>query len=157
MRIGHGYDVHRFGGTREFILGGVKIPYEKMLDAHSDGDVLVHAVIDALFGAAGCGDIGSHFPDTDAAFDGIDSLRLLRRTMDVLEGEGYSVVYIDCTVIAQRPKISPHISLMRNTVAQAMGISPDLLNIKATTEEHLGFTGEEMGIAAHAVCLLEKK
>ena len=155
FRIGHGYDVHRFAENRELILGGVHIPYEKGLLGHSDADVLLHAVADALLGAAALGDIGRHFPDTDERYSGADSLDLLRQTAGLLREAGYAVVNIDATVIAQKPKLSPYIETMRQTLSETMAIHPDRLNLKATTEERLGFTGREEGIAAHCVCLLE--
>ena len=157
MRIGHGYDAHRFGSQRPFIIGGVKIPYERGLDAHSDGDTLVHAVIDALFGAAGERDIGAHYPDTAAEFDGIDSLALLRDAAKTVGGLGFGIDYIDCTVIAQRPKMAAYIPQMRENLARACGIDVSRVNVKATTEEHMGFTGEGTGLAAHAVCLLTEQ
>ena len=155
MRIGHGYDVHRLAPGRALVLGGVSIPCEVGLAGHSDADVLVHAVMDALLGAAALGDIGRHFPDTDAQYAGADSLDLLRRVRDMIGREGYSVVNIDTTVIAQRPRLAPHIPEMRNHLARACGIETSQVSIKATTEEGLGFTGAGEGIAAHAVALLE--
>ena len=156
MRIGHGYDVHRLTQGRDLILGGVKIEYEKGLDGHSDADVLIHAVMDALLGAAGMGDIGRHFPDTDPAYKGIDSMKLLQIVMGKLTDAGYRVGNIDVTMIAQRPKLKDHIPKMQNNIAQVLGISPDRVNVKATTEEHLGFTGDGSGMSCHAVCLLEE-
>ena len=156
FRIGHGYDVHRLVAGRDLILGGVNIPYEKGLLGHSDADVLLHAIMDALLGAAALGDIGKHFPDTDPAYKGADSLALTRHVASLLKEKGYKVVNVDSTVIAQRPKLAPHIQLMREKIAGALGISLDDVNIKATTEEKLGFTGSGEGIAAHAVCLIEK-
>ena len=155
MRIGHGYDVHRLVEGRDLILGGVKIPYEKGLLGHSDADVLTHAVMDALLGAAALGDIGKHFPDTDPAYKGADSLKLAEHVSALLTQKGYRIGNIDATVIAQAPKLAPHIPEMKANLAVALGIAPDQINVKATTEEHLGFTGEGLGIAAHAVCLLE--
>ena len=155
MRIGHGYDVHRFSEGRKLILGGVEIPWEQGLLGHSDADVLVHAIMDALLGAAGLGDIGGMFPDTDPAYEGADSLILLERVCDTLSERGYFISNVDATVVAQRPKLSPHIPVMREKLAAAMGLSTDRVNVKATTEEHLGFTGRGEGIAAHAVALLE--
>lgn len=155
MRIGHGYDVHRFAEQRKLILGGVEIPHTMGLLGHSDADVLTHAVMDALLGAAALGDIGKHFPDTDEAYRGADSLRLASHVAKLLTAHGYRIGNIDATVIAQAPKLSPHIPIMRERMAKALGISPNDINIKATTEEGLGFTGEKLGIAAHAVCLLE--
>ena len=156
MRIGHGYDVHRLVEGRKLILGGVEIPYEKGLDGHSDADVLVHAVMDALLGAAALGDIGKHFPDTDEAYRGIDSLLLLDHVSEAIVQKGYTISNIDVTVIAQKPKLSPYISRMKERLTQRLCLEEDQLNIKATTEERLGFTGRGEGISCHAVCLLEK-
>ena len=156
IRIGHGYDVHKLTEGRKLILGGVDIPHEKGLLGHSDADVLVHAVMDALLGAAALGDIGKHFPDTDNAYLGADSLILLRHVAKVLNDNGYSVVNIDSTVIAHAPKLAPHIETMRENIANALSIDVSFVNVKATTEEKLGFTGAKEGIAAHAVCLIEK-
>ena len=155
MRIGHGYDVHRFAEGRELILGGVKIDYEKGLLGHSDADVLLHAVSDALLGAAALGDIGKHFPDTSAEFKGIDSRILLRKVVELLHEKGYKVGNIDATVIAQRPKLAPFIEQMRENIAADAGVDKSQVNVKATTEEGLGFTGALEGISAHAVCILE--
>lgn len=155
MRIGHGYDVHRLTQGRPLILGGVRVPFEKGLDGHSDADVLTHAVMDALLGAAGMGDIGRLFPDTDEQYRGISSLVLLERVRKRLEAAGFSVGNVDVTVIAQRPKLAPHIDAMRQNLARTLQIDPSRVNIKATTEERLGFTGREEGIAAHAVCLID--
>ena len=155
MRIGHGYDVHRLAEGRKLILGGVDILWEKGLLGHSDADVLAHAVMDALLGAAGLGDIGRHFPDTDPAYAGADSLKLLAHVAELLRERGYTVGNVDATVLAQRPKLAPHISAMRDNLARAMGIAPDRVNVKATTEEGLGFTGSGEGMAAHAVALIE--
>ncbi|HAD20036.1 MAG TPA: 2-C-methyl-D-erythritol 2,4-cyclodiphosphate synthase [Lachnospiraceae bacterium] len=155
MRVGTGYDVHRFAEGRPLILGGVRIPSELGLLGHSDADVLIHAIMDAMLGAAALGDIGQHFPDTDPAYRGADSRLLLRRVIDLIEEKGYIVGNIDATVIAQAPKIGPHIPRMITNLAEDLGIDPDQINIKATTEEHLGFTGRREGIAAQAVCLLE--
>ena len=155
MRIGHGYDVHRLVEGRKLILGGVEIPFEKGLLGHSDADVLAHAVMDALLGAAALGDIGTLFPDSDPAYKGADSLELLRRVTAVLGENGYRVGNVDATVLAQRPKLAPHIPLMRERLAAAMGIDPGRVSVKATTEEGLGFTGTGEGIAAHAVTLIE--
>ena len=155
MRIGHGYDVHRLVEGRKLILGGVEIPYEKGLLGHSDADVLTHAVMDALLGAAGLGDIGRHFPDSDDRFLGADSLELLRKVCAMLADKGYRVGNVDVTVIAQRPKLAGFIPAMRENLAAVMGVSPEDINVKATTEEKLGFTGEGLGIAAHAVALIE--
>ena len=156
MRIGHGYDVHKLVPDRDLILGGVKIDYELGLLGHSDADVLLHAVSDALLGAAGLGDIGKHFPDTDPQYKGADSLELLRIVGQRVGEAGYRVSNIDVTMIAQRPKLRPHIEAMENNIAAALGIGPDRVNVKATTEEKLGFTGEGLGMACHAVCLLEE-
>lgn len=156
MRIGHGYDVHRLVEGRKLIIGGVEIPYEKGLLGHSDADVLTHAVMDALLGAAALGDIGKHFPDTDPAYQGADSLQLAEHVAALLTEKGYLIGNIDATVIAQAPKLAPHIPIMRQNLARALGCDADCINVKATTEEHLGFTGEGLGIAAHALCLIEK-
>ena len=156
MRVGMGYDVHRLTEGRDLILGGVKIPYEKGLLGHSDADVLIHAVMDALLGAAALGDIGRHFPDTDPMYKGISSIRLLEHVGRLLEEERYLVENIDATIIAQRPKMLPHIESMRKNIAETLGLSVDQVNIKATTEEGLGFTGTGEGISSQAVCLLEK-
>ena len=155
MRIGHGYDVHRLVEGRELILGGVKIPYEKGLLGHSDADVLLHAVSDALLGAAGLGDIGRHFPDTDPKYKGADSLKLLAQVGEKLRAAGYGVGNIDVTMIAQRPKLSGYIPRMEENIASALGISAAQVNVKATTEEKLGFTGTGEGMSCHAVCLIE--
>lgn len=155
MRIGHGYDVHRLVEGRPLILGGVTVPHEKGLLGHSDADVLAHAVSDALLGAAALGDIGSHFPDTDPAFKGADSLKLLSSVCEKLTAATYRIENIDATILAQRPKLRPYIDTMRENLASACGISISQINVKATTEEKLGFTGAEEGMAAHAVCLLE--
>lgn len=157
FRIGHGYDVHRLVQGRKCILGGVDIPYEKGLLGHSDADVLVHAVMDALLGAAALGDIGQHFPDTDPSYAGADSIALLREVGALLQKEGFSVGNIDAVILAQAPKMKPHIPAMRHNIAQALGIEDGCVSVKATTEEGLGFTGEGLGIAAHAVCLIEKQ
>ncbi len=154
MRIGHGYDVHRLVEGRKLILGGVEIPFEKGLLGHSDADVLAHAVMDALLGAAALGDIGKLFPDSDPAYAGADSLVLLRRVAEVLAEHGYGIGNVDATVLAQRPKLAPHIPEMRERLAAAMGIGPGQVSVKATTEEGLGFTGTGEGIAAHAVALI---
>lgn len=155
MRIGHGYDVHRLVEGRDLILGGVKIPYGLGLDGHSDADVLLHAVSDALLGAAGLGDIGRHFPDTDPAYQGADSRRLLHIVGEKIAAAGYRVVNIDVTMIAQKPKLKEYIPQMQRNIAEQLGIAADQVNVKATTEEHLGFTGDGSGMACHAVCLLE--
>lgn len=157
MRIGMGYDVHKLVENRDLILGGVKIPYEKGLLGHSDADVLLHAIMDALLGAAALGDIGKHFPDTDPAYKGISSILLLEHVTELLDRHGYGIGNIDATIIAQKPKMAPHIPQMRENMARAMGIDISRLNIKATTEEGLGFTGREEGIASQAICLLEEK
>ncbi|MBE6809344.1 MAG: 2-C-methyl-D-erythritol 2,4-cyclodiphosphate synthase [Ruminococcaceae bacterium] len=154
MRIGHGYDVHRLVENRPLIIGGVNIPYEKGLLGHSDADVLLHAICDALLGAAALGDIGKHFPDNDSEFKNIDSRILLRRTVAILKEKGYSVGNIDATVIAQKPKLAPFIEEMRKNIAADCGTDADSINVKATTEEKLGFTGELLGISAHAVCII---
>ncbi|HJD42161.1 MAG TPA: 2-C-methyl-D-erythritol 2,4-cyclodiphosphate synthase [Candidatus Mediterraneibacter quadrami] len=156
MRIGMGYDVHRLSAGRKLIMGGVDIPYEKGLLGHSDADVLVHAIMDALLGAAALGDIGSHFPDTDPAYEGISSIRLLEHVGKLLADSGYAIGNIDATIIAQKPKMRPHIDQMRENIASALKIRPDQVGVKATTEEGLGFTGSGAGISAHAVCLLEQ-
>ena len=156
MRIGHGYDVHRLVEGRDLILGGVKIPYEKGLLGHSDADVLLHAVSDALLGAAGLGDIGRHFPDTDPQYKGADSLELLRKVYRKISEKGYKVGNIDVTMIAQRPKLKDYIPQMQANIAAAVGTAPDRVNVKATTEEKLGFTGTGEGMSCHAVCLLEE-
>lgn len=156
MRIGHGYDVHRLVPDRRLILGGVELEYERGLLGHSDADVLVHAVMDALLGAAALGDIGKLFPDSDPAYSGADSLELAKKVAALLKEHGWCVVNIDSTVLAQRPKLAPHISAMRKNIARALGISADAVSVKATTEEGLGFTGSGEGIAAHAVCLIER-
>lgn len=155
MRIGHGYDVHRLVEDRKLILGGVEVPYEKGLLGHSDADVLLHAVMDAVLGAAALGDIGQHFPDTDPAYKGADSLALTREVAKIIAAHGYKVGNIDATILCQRPKLAPHISAMRQNIADAFGLPLDAVSVKATTEEHLGFTGEGLGIAAHAVALIE--
>ena len=155
MRIGHGYDVHRLVPERDLILGGVKIPYELGLLGHSDADVLLHAVMDALLGAAALRDIGYHFPDTDPAYKGADSGRLLARVGELLREKGYKVGNIDVTLIAQRPKVKDYIPRMIGNIAKCLNIEEDQVNVKATTEEKLGFTGDGSGMACHAVCLLE--
>ena len=156
MRIGHGYDVHRFAENRRLILGGEEIPFEKGLLGHSDADVLTHAAMDALLGARAMGDIGKHFPDTDAAYKNADSLVLLSRVNDIIKAAGYQVSNIDATVIAQAPKLAPHIEQMRKNIAKALSIDIADVSVKATTEERLGFTGRGEGISAHAVCIIEK-
>ena len=156
VRIGHGYDVHRLVEGRRLILGGVDVPWERGLLGHSDADVLTHAVMDALLGAAGLGDIGRHFPDTDPAYAGADSLRLLAHVAALLRERGFTVGNVDATVLAQRPKLAPHIPQMRDNLARTMEVGPEQVNVKATTEEGLGFTGSGEGMAAHAVALIEK-
>ena len=156
MRIGHGYDVHKLVEGRDLIIGGVKIEHTLGLLGHSDADVLLHAVSDALLGAAGLGDIGKHFPDTDPQYKGADSLKLLQIVAQRVQEAGYRVSNIDVTMIAQRPKLRPHIAQMEENIASAVGVDVSRVNVKATTEERLGFTGEELGMACHAVCLLEE-
>ena len=156
MRIGHGYDVHRLVEGRDLILGGMRVAYEKGLDGHSDADVLVHAVMDALLGAAGLGDIGKLFPDNDPQYKGISSMKLLKVVRQRIEEKGYRISNIDVTMIAQKPKLRPYIPQMEMNIAVMLGIDGDRVNIKATTEEHLGFTGAGSGMACHAVCLLEE-
>lgn len=156
MRIGHGYDVHKFSLDRNLIIGGVRIPFEKGLLGHSDADVLLHAICDSLLGAAALGDIGKHFPDTDEKYKDINSMELLSNVGEMLKNNGYKVVNIDSTVIAQRPKLLPYIEQMRENISNALNISADDVSVKATTEEGLGFTGAGEGIAAHAVSLIEK-
>ncbi|KAA0891247.1 2-C-methyl-D-erythritol 2,4-cyclodiphosphate synthase [Oryzomonas rubra] len=157
MRIGHGYDVHRLVEGRKLIMGGVEIPWEKGLLGHSDADVLLHAIADAILGAIGEGDIGKHFPDTDPAFEGADSLKLLAHVMTVADRSGYRLGNLDATIIAQRPKMAPHIAGMRENIARVLHADLGRINVKATTEEGLGFTGTGEGISAHAVALLERK
>ena len=154
MRIGMGYDVHKLVPNRDLILGGVKIPHELGLLGHSDADVLLHSIMDALLGAAALGDIGKHFPDTDPAYKGADSVKLLEHVRRLIREAGYSIENIDATIIAQRPKMRPHIDTMRRNIKEALGIELDQINVKATTEEGLGFTGSEEGISAQAICLL---
>lgn len=154
MRIGHGYDVHKLVEERKLILGGVEIPWEKGLLGHSDADVLTHAVMDALLGAAALGDIGQHFPDHDPAFAGADSLVLLAHVVRLIGEKGWTVGNVDATIIAQKPKLAPHILTMRENLARVLGVELDQVNVKATTEEKLGFTGSGEGMSAHAVCLL---
>ena len=156
MRIGHGYDVHRFAEGRKCIIGGVDIPHHVGLLGHSDADVLVHAVMDAVIGALALGDIGHLFPDTDQSFKDADSIELCARVADVMRQKGYKIGNVDATVIAQKPKMAPHIDQMRKNIAKALGADVENVSVKATTEEKLGFTGQELGIAAHAVCILEK-
>ena len=157
MRIGHGYDVHRLVECRDLILGGVRIPYEKGLLGHSDADVLIHAVMDALLGAAGLGDIGKLFPDTDMTYKGISSMILLKQVGEQIHQKGYRVGNIDVTMIAQKPKLKDYIPQMVENIASVLEITADRVNVKATTEEHLGFTGDGSGMACHAVCLLEER
>ena len=154
MRIGHGYDAHRLVPGRQLILGGVMIPHDRGLEGHSDADVLVHAVMDAMLGASALGDIGKMFPDSDPETEGISSMLLLDEVAAAVAEAGYNVHNLDCTIIAQKPKLAPHLARMRTLIAKALGITTDRINIKATTEEHMGFTGREEGIAAHAVVLL---
>ena len=154
MRVGMGYDVHKLTENRDLILGGVKIPWEKGLLGHSDADVLLHAVMDALLGAAALGDIGKHFPDTDPKYTGISSVKLLIQVAELLKEHGYEIGNIDATIIAQKPKMAPHIPQMRKNMADALGILESKINIKATTEEGLGFTGTGEGISSQAICLL---
>lgn len=156
MRIGHGYDVHRFAEGRKLILGGVEIPYALGLDGHSDADVLLHAVMDALLGAAALRDIGYHFPDTDMRYKGADSLELLAAVVEKIRSKGYRVENVDVTMIAQKPKLKDYIPQMMENISRVLDIDADQVNVKATTEEHLGFTGRMEGMACHAVCLLEK-
>ena len=155
MRIGHGYDVHRLVAGRKLILGGVEVPHSLGLLGHSDADVLLHAIMDSLLGAAALGDIGYLFPDTDPAYEGISSVLLLKTVGERISGAGYAISNIDATVIAQKPKLAPYITAMRKVVAETLGIQEGQVNLKATTEEHLGFSGREEGIAAHAVCLID--
>ncbi len=155
MRIGHGYDVHRLTEGKKLILGGVTIPYERGLLGHSDADVLVHSIMDAILGAAALGDIGKHFPDTDDQYKGADSLRLLREVVRIVQKEGYQIINIDSTVIAQRPKLKDHMEEMRKNIAECCHIEISQVNVKATTEEGLGFTGRGEGISSHAVVLID--
>ena len=155
MRIGHGYDVHKLVEGRKLIMGGVDIPYEKGLLGHSDADVLLHAISDALLGAAALGDIGKLFPDTDPQFKGADSLVLMAEVYRQIKEKGYKVVNVDATIIAQKPKMRPHIDSMRSNIAKALDVDTDCINVKATTEEGMGFTGDGLGISAHAVCLID--
>lgn len=157
MRIGHGFDVHKFGPGDHIVIGGVSIPYEQGLVAHSDGDVLIHALCDALLGAAGLGDIGKHFPDTDPEYAGADSRALLRHVVNLLDQQGWQVGNIDSTIVAQAPKMAPHIEQMRDLLAQDLQVEVGAVNVKATTTEKLGYTGRKEGIAAHAVALLLAK
>ena len=157
MRIGHGYDVHRFQEGDHIVLGGVRIEHTRAFVAHSDGDVLLHAVCDAVLGALALGDIGRHFPDTDPRFRGADSRGLLRAVMGMVDAKGWRVVNLDCTILAQSPKLAPHVDLMRTYLSQDLQVSMEQVNVKATTTEHLGSVGREEGIAAHAVVLLERR
>ncbi|NOT17122.1 MAG: 2-C-methyl-D-erythritol 2,4-cyclodiphosphate synthase [Sulfuriferula sp.] len=157
LRIGHGFDVHAFAPERRLIIGGVAIPYQLGLAGHSDADVLLHAICDALLGAAGLGDIGRHFPDTDVRFKGIDSRRLLREVANLIAVQGYQLGNLDCTIIAQAPKMAPHIATMQANIAADLGVNVSAVNVKATTTEKLGFTGRGEGIAAEAVCILYAK
>lgn len=154
MRIGHGYDVHKLAQDRKLILGGVDIPYEKGLLGHSDADVLTHAVMDALLGALALGDIGQHFPDTDPRYEGADSLQLLSHVVQLISAQGFQLGNVDATILAQAPKLAPHIPAMRENLARSMGVDVSQVSVKATTEEGLGFTGQKEGVAAHAVALL---
>lgn len=156
MRIGHGYDAHRFIEGRKLILGGVEVDYYMGLEAHSDGDVLIHALIDALLGAAGERDIGYQFPDSSDEFIDVDSRILLKKTIDILKNKNLGLIYADMTVIAQSPKLNPYIISIRESIASTCNVKSDIINVKATTEEHMGFTGREEGISAHAVCLLQE-
>ncbi len=156
IRVGHGYDVHKLTEERKLILGGVLIPYEKGLLGHSDADVLAHAVMDSLLGAAALGDIGKHFPDNDERFKGADSIELLRQVTEIIKKEGWSIGNTDATILCQAPKLASYIDKMRENLSEAMGISKDCVSVKATTEEKLGFTGEGKGIAVHCVCLITK-
>lgn len=156
MRIGMGYDVHRLAENRKMIIGGVEIPYEKGLLGHSDADVLLHAIMDALLGAAALGDIGKHFPDTDPAYEGISSMKLLEKVGQLLEDNRYVIENIDATIIAQKPKMRPYIDIMRENIAGALGIDLSQVNVKATTEEGLGFTGALEGISSQAICMLQR-
>lgn len=157
LRIGHGFDAHRFGEGDHVVLGGVRIPHGQGMVAHSDGDVLIHALCDALLGAAGLGDIGRHFPDTSAEFKGIDSRILLRRVVEALAAKGYRVVNVDCTLVAQTPRMAVHIEAMTVNLADDLGVAREVVNVKATTTERMGFTGRGEGIAAHAVTLIERQ
>ena len=157
MRIGMGYDVHRLVPERKLIVGGVTIPHPLGLLGHSDADVLLHAIMDSLLGAASLGDIGRHFPDTDERFEGISSIKLLEKVGHLISEKGFAISNIDATIIAQKPKMAPHISLMRENISYALDISVEQINVKATTEEGLGFTGEELGISSQSICLLDIK
>ena len=157
IRIGHGYDVHKLVEGRKLILGGVDIPHETGLLGHSDADVVVHAIMDAMLGALALGDIGKHFPDTDPVYSGADSIKLLKRVTEIIAEKGYTVGNIDSTIICQAPKLAPHIDMMRKNIAEAIGCDISQVSVKATTEEKLGFTGAKEGISAHAVCVLLRK
>ena len=156
MRVGLGYDVHKLVEGRKLIIGGVNVPHEKGLLGHSDADVLIHAVMDSILGALALGDIGKHFPDTDEKYKGADSMKLLEFVYNLINEKGYGIGNIDCTIIAQKPKMAPHIPNMRENIATALNISIDQINVKATTEEGLGFTGEGLGISSQSICLIEK-
>lgn len=156
IRIGHGYDVHRLAENRKLIIGGIEIPHDKGLDGHSDADVLVHAIMDSMLGALALGDIGKHFPDNDPEYKGADSIKLLEKVNEIINKEGFYVVNIDSTILAQAPKLEPYINDMRKKIADTLKTDISNVSVKATTEEKLGFTGEKLGIAAHSVCLLEK-
>ncbi|MCI5911572.1 MAG: 2-C-methyl-D-erythritol 2,4-cyclodiphosphate synthase [Oscillospiraceae bacterium] len=156
IRIGHGYDVHRLAENRKLIIGGIEIPHDKGLDGHSDADVLVHAIMDSMLGALALGDIGKHFPDNDPEYKGADSIKLLEKVNEIINKEGFYVVNIDSTILAQAPKLAPYINDMRKKIADTLKTDISNVSVKATTEEKLGFTGEKLGIAAHSVCLLEK-
>lgn len=156
LRIGNGYDVHKLVENRKLVLGGIEIPHEKGVLGHSDGDVLIHAIMDGLLGALALGDIGQHFPDTDMAYEGIDSKILLKKVMTLIEEKGYKIINIDSIIVAQRPKLKPYLNQMREILSEILNINIDQLSIKATTEEKLGFTGSEEGIKSYAVVLLEK-
>ena len=156
IRIGHGFDVHAFGEDRPLIIGGIEVPYHTGFIAHSDGDVALHALTDALLGAAALGDIGKHFPDTDPAYHNADSMKLLAEVVRLIEEKGYEIGNVDATVIAQRPKLLNYIPTMKENISKTLKVDPDQVNVKATTEEHLGFTGEGLGISAQAVCLLNE-
>ena len=157
FRVGYGYDVHRLKEGRRLVLGGVEIPFERGLEGHSDADVLLHAITDALLGAVALGDIGSHFPDTDEAYRGADSAVLLRKAAELVKDQGYGISNVDATVIAERPKLSPYIDKMRARIAGVLGVDVGQVSVKATTSERLGFAGEERGMAAHAVCAVERE
>jgi 2-C-methyl-D-erythritol 2,4-cyclodiphosphate synthase len=157
FRTGFGYDAHPLSEGTPLILGGVSVPWPKGLSSHSDGDVILHAIMDSLLGAASLGDIGSHFPDTDPLYKGCSSLLLLSEVRDKVDRAGYEVNHVDCTLVAQRPKVMPHIPAMRDNISHALGVTPDQISVKATTTEHMGFTGREEGMACYAVCTLQKR